>query len=139
MANKKKPITYQGQNYQSLNEFCEMHNINPATIYNHRRILRERGIAEPTLEQVMNFKKKPRILAYGSHPDPLNKTNAFIEWFSRLNDSNQQNQAIASLISSRTIETCSQRFEVLQELLPHIKSENARDMAERQISRFNNK
>lgn len=140
MANKTKSVTYQNVTYLSVKEFCEIHGITPETIYNRKRLLKERGIAEPTLEQIMNFQKKPRILAYGSHPDPLNKTKAFVEWFSRLNDSQQQNKAIASLISSSGVaEMRSQRFKVLQDLLPYIKSANARDMAKRQISRFNNK
>ncbi len=134
-----KPIAYQGGTYLSFKEFCEIHDVTPATIYNRKRLLKDRGIAEPTLEQIMNFKKKPRILAYGSHPDPLNKTDAFIEWFSRLDDTQQQNKAIASLTSSGATETRSQRFNVLKAILPHIKSANARDMAKRQISRFNNK
>lgn len=139
MANKKKPITYQNGTYLSVKEFCEIHDITPATIYNRKRLLKERGITEPTIEQIMSFKKKPRVLAYGSHPDPLNKTTAFIEWFSRLDNSNKQNEVIASLISSGTIQTRSQRFKVLEALLPYIKSDNAKDMAKRQISRFNNK
>lgn len=138
MPNKKKTITYQGGTYLSFKEFCEIHDVTPATIYNRKRLLKERGVAEPTLEEIMNFKKKPRILAYGSHPDPLKKTKAFIEWFSRLDDTQQQNKALAQLMSFGTTQTRSQRFEVLQGLLPHIKSENARDMAKRQISRFNN-
>lgn len=138
MVNKKKTISYQGGTYLSFKEFCEIHDVIPATIYNHRRILKERGIDEPTLEQIMTFKSKPRILAYGSHPDPLNKTSAFIEWFSRLDNAQQQNKALAQLMSFGTTETRSQRFKVLEDLLPHIKSANARAMAKRQINRFNN-
>lgn len=135
MANKKKPITYHDEIYPSVREFCEAHNITPATIYNRKRLLRQRGISEPNLEQVMNFKKKPRILAYGSHPDPTNKSNAFIEWFSRLDDPTQQNKALSFIGATKSP---SQRFNLLKALFPYILSENARAIVERQMSRFNN-
>lgn len=138
MSNKKKPITYHDETYPSVRDFCEAHDITPATIYNRKRLLRQRGISEPNLEQVMNFKKKPRILAYGSHPDPINKPNAFIEWFSRLDDKTQQNKALADITLSEPTATHSQRFKLLETLLPYIKSENAQIMAKRKINRFIN-